>query len=538
MELIPEFSLDVDEKFIIVPRSFLRGSGIGRTDDDTHLFMRRSCWDQIDFTLTKIVQNKFGGSIYGQPGTGKSLLSYVVAGKLSREWTVVWMHIDFDDASLVQTTKCVIMHEGSKVAGEVPFEDTVPFLDACIRRYSENILVILDGTTNDSNLSSLISSVTVWWNRDPEKRRFLKVSSMAKMGKTKDSRFSRYPSERFLQVSWSFEEYEEALKNEDFARNVDRFLDASPQPNSSGCGRMASKYFFAGGSARYMFFRQTHEVMRSLNNAIKSLQCLGPSGLFSVGILSNVFTYKLISVFSDDNYEIVSQFAAYQMALEMGPNRILQLANDSSFRKIPYMNGAFFELYFFAHTRLGVVNLRSDTGRMISWTCERNSSYFFAEFPDPEDCSQNKWLMPIKWNQPGYDCVFLYQSSPEKENIIRFVQVTTAATHDLKLRYFSDLIEAFEKRGVFVPSLIEIIFIVPTTIQSDFRIGKIENPEALARFDWPTTPAGIRSRIPILGLEFNQPISFYSASWTPINEPVPVGRTKRRRNTNPVDAQN
>ena len=47
------------------------------------------------------------------------------------------------------------------------------------------------------------------------------------------------------------------------------------------------------------------------------------------------------------------------------------------------------------------------------------------------------WLLPMKWNQGGYDLLCLLQFNGEY--FLRFVQVTISSTHTLKLQHFKDL---------------------------------------------------------------------------------------------------
>jgi hypothetical protein len=69
------------------------------------------------------------------------------------------------------------------------------------------------------------------------------------------------------------------------------------------------------------------------------------------------------------------------------------------------------------------------------------------------------WLHPKKWNQGGYDLVCLLKIGDEY--VLRFVQITAAHEHSLKLKYFKDFATTIiEKFNIVVPR-IEIIMMVP-----------------------------------------------------------------------------
>jgi hypothetical protein len=65
------------------------------------------------------------------------------------------------------------------------------------------------------------------------------------------------------------------------------------------------------------------------------------------------------------------------------------------------------------------------------------------------------WLRPVAWNCPAYDAVYLRIERGKR--VVRFVQITRAVEHDLKLQHCAELISALENIGVFVAEVVEIL---------------------------------------------------------------------------------
>lgn len=73
--------------------------------------------------------------------------------------------------------------------------------------------------------------------------------------------------------SWTIDEYKSAVKDETFMTSVKTFLDSSIPVEESDETEdiedlMNSKYYFAGGSCRYMFVYNTKMVIKSLEEAV------------------------------------------------------------------------------------------------------------------------------------------------------------------------------------------------------------------------------------------------------------------------------
>ncbi|KAL3668590.1 hypothetical protein V7S43_006672 [Phytophthora oleae] len=92
------------------------------------------------------------------------------------------------------------------------------------------------------------------------------------------------------------------------------------------------------------------------------------------------------------------------------------------------MDGFILEAWFFAelsHNGLTWSVYEESTLQRRNW--ERSSIVFFDPDKQPIDISLDvpKWLAPVKWNQGGYDAVFINKAA----QLVRFVQVTRAESH-------------------------------------------------------------------------------------------------------------
>jgi hypothetical protein len=92
------------------------------------------------------------------------------------------------------------------------------------------------------------------------------------------------------------------------------------------------------------------------------------------------------------------------------------------------------------------------------------------------------WLKPVKWNQGGYDAVYIDTG----KNLVRFVQVTRGKTHSFKIRFFHEFLSNLDR----VPKLnfdikrVDICFLVPKGNIGDFSISKTTGEGMLTKWGW------------------------------------------------------
>ena len=95
---------------------------------------------------------------------------------------------------------------------------------------------------------------------------------------------------------------------------------------------------------------------------------------------------------------------------------------------------------------------------------------------------------PKKWNQGGYDAFYVFADSKAKAEDtgmvnIWFFQVTRGSSHELKLKFFVEVVELFRAAGLNVSDC-EVFFVIPegnsTRVSSVTPHGTMFNDE----FGW------------------------------------------------------
>lgn len=98
----------------------------------------------------------------------------------------------------------------------------------------------------------------------------------------------------------------------------------------------------------------------------------------------------------------------------------------------------------------------------MCWEC--NTIYSFNPESPSLPNGSSMWLKPERWNQGGYDAIFINRP----ESLLRFIQVTLQNKHDLKCQYFNSTIDRLGERF----KNIEIYFIVPVDRLQTFVVPK------------------------------------------------------------------
>ena len=82
-------------------------------------------------------------------------------------------------------------------------------------------------------------------------------------------------------------------------------------------------------------------------------------------------------------------------------------------------------------------------------------------------CGSNEvWVKPHGWNQPGYDAVVV----KPKQRIVEFFQVTRAARHDLKLKHFAVFLNNMDTNLKYK---VLVYMVLPWDHINQFSLGKV-----------------------------------------------------------------
>ena len=492
-ENIPRLNIPGLHGFITLPRRFLAGSGIEGKDDDTHLYIRKSFLGQLDFIRNRVITGGKCGYIFGMPGSGKSVGTYLVGSSVAADWNVIWIHFQFSAFNIDNRCLCVRMSGCSKYVAEVPFETMHEFLRTRQNFFDEREILILDSITNRTEFDKFIPNSADWWRGDQTNRRLILVSSMALFEKFKDDDLESAGIELYEQFSWSLAEYKKAIKNSGFFNSVEKFLDADPRRNQKRDKILEAKFFYSGGCARSTFQKTTEQVKRLIKKSIDSIS--GISSLFST-----VTSQNLLDVDFDGGQRLVSAYAALQIALIKGPYFIMKLAIHPLLLGNPFIHGGFFELLFFSYAQQGEIVLHDKNGDDVEWMCKGEVFVFIPNSPTLLTCAQGQWLKPNIVNQGSYDGIYLHKRM--RRNVIKFMLITREHKRGVQLQYFLELVHELKREKVFTAQEVEIYFIVPRKNLATYKIGRIQSPDTLKTLGWPDFEDGVRDRIQILGLDF------------------------------------
>ena len=120
-----------------------------------------------------------------------------------------------------------------------------------------------------------------------------------------------------------------------------------------------------------MFQFWTLQVKKLIKNSIKSLPDKFRILNADTGCNSKYASHNLLNVFHDDETELVSAYAALELALQKGPDYIINLAKNPMILNNPFIKGGFFELLFFSYAKLGKISLQDKDGKQSNGNVER-----------------------------------------------------------------------------------------------------------------------------------------------------------------------
>jgi len=250
---------------------------------------------------------------------------------------------------------------------------------------------------------------------------------------------------------------------------------------------LAAKYYFAGGSSRFMFSISTEEVMEKLNIGLASVADISPYLYGDVGDRSNQAINRLLGRLPHPKNEfqfrvfIISRYASLLFTKKMGPEKVLAYAEHLRSLENPSLMGWIFEMLFFSvlrHRKEGVKLVNAENEAFV-WPNAKPKRFdpLSSDFTK-EATRNNVWYQPEKWNQGAYDAVFIAPAAGGY--LVRFVQVASGDTHDLRL----DIIHAFMNhcKQYFETKALEIMFLIPKTKLKVFKIGEVTGSGLLSPF--------------------------------------------------------
>ena len=449
------------------------------------LYCRPTFHEQFKFLRKRVIDEKVFGWILGPPGTGKSITALAFASTLDRnEWVVTWIHLQRFENPI-----CVRLENDSKKICRLRLLDILS-LDSILEdkdKSTKKHIVFVDGfVLNVENHGLVQRECSTWRHNDPENRRLVIVCSMSSRYKAKREQDEQLQLETFFVYSWDEQEYIEAVKHQEVFENVRNVLDTDLSEQPTPESLVHSKYYFAGGSARWMFRASTKTIINETQDSIENVDDIIPYIKGSKRDWSSNVINRLLSARVHPYYNylrqisIVSRFAAAMLAIKAGPELIRSLSEVTRVKGNPSMNGWLLEMWFFANLCHGGVQPQDGNNVIIdNWTAKEVISLNVTIIPKLPDVS-GVWFKPNKWNQGGYDAIYMDKGA----GLVRFVQVTSASTHSFKLEYFYGFLKTLsESEESFEVEKLEIYFVVEKS-NLGFAIAKPSIQGLLQQFGW------------------------------------------------------
>ena len=385
-------------------------------------------WDELDKLTSPRSRTFVQLNVVGPPGTGKSMVAwawtcFTSCQKLNKN--ILWIHLNKGDNSIYlchfRDGKMMTYQEGRN-----QFAATIKNIDADV--------MVVDGVTN-KEYDSFSSSATSWRLEDAsKKRRVAFIMSASVVISSQHLKIARI--KQWHMPSWAWDNYVAVCDNDEFYRQVKSFL-----PNKTGYTRkdlLASKFFLAGSSARWMFsFKYSElegEIKKHLSRVTNKEWILSDvSGNNCAGAVGHLrFEDR------DKNVSFVSRYVMIAVAKTCELRFIKDAYPFTATHRNPAFKGWIVEFDFLGQLHQA---LRHKSKVVVSTQNKENHlSVREIQYIDPDGDLQHLskraglWLIPIRWNQGGYDAIYI-----KNENTVIFVQITCSKRHDLKLHHMQNL---------------------------------------------------------------------------------------------------
>ena len=450
----------------------------GFASPKTRFYVRQESvdlWNEIE----NVTNEGTNLRVSGPPGTGKSIEVWAWAlwkAKTTRK-KVLWFGIGKG------FKKNVVVIDG-ETQNLTEYEAEIDYI-----KDFEGDFIVADGVT--INLDKEITAACATWRERREGRSFITVSSVT-IGVGLEILESLNLTTRQV-PSWSLDQYEAAIKDDDFFDSVKNCLKVNDDDVVDGLSSdekvdlLRAKYYYAGGSARWMFEFNIEKMLADFEyHFIKVTNFddiyfeAGGAVALSVNHMRSLLKKKSGAL----AYTFISRYALRRFYAKVADKvnfftdiyRLDDLYRLASQKKNqeqnPVLSEFCFELDFDSQLDACIKDEKNlvvyDGEKDVEWQISKKVDFdkessvltkVKAFFQEENDMCKHFWLRPQKCNQGAYDFLHFYYDE-NKKLCMDAVDTTISRTHGLNLQALKNLVETFAKGNLPIDT-ISFIFVIP-----------------------------------------------------------------------------
>jgi hypothetical protein len=461
-----------EQNFVRIEESFHKSCRLTGQVGDLVLYRRPAFDAEIRFCRQQIMAEGFLGWILGPPGTGKSVAGFAFAASVDRaEWTVIWLKLS-DLPPLIS-----IFEGNQQYTAYTSYEFVRDFLGRA--GGSQKCLLIVDGFLKSNIQHDQTGKDAQFWRiRDEYNHRLIIISSMSSRSILNDGEDRLNRVKEHLVPSWTLREYFDAFRIPDLHSSVSSFLDSPPGNSVQGLQELIKqKFFYAGGSARYMFQFALEDVTESLDKALVSIPSKPSEGYFMMSSRAGNAVNSLVALYPSCENKRREIFVSAYVRLELSKT-VTSSAMRSILRTVKddvsgSGAGSMLEILFCTDLCSGNLKLTFRNGSSVLFT-SASIRKVDMKMSDSIKVKDEEWLKPEAETNPGFDLVYI---NPQAE-FVRFVQLTRSHQHKLNLTPCKLFIDKLTKCKI---KIVEFCFVVNKENLKEFKVIKTKKDTVQGR---------------------------------------------------------
>ena len=425
-------------------------------------------WDSLDAFYENDFEVLF--AIHGAPGVGKSCNVWKWMCHKAVKEDVLWIHLNQSAKS-----KCV-----RSTAGQFFGCSVNPDQVCRIILESKAKMIAVDGYTNETS-KLLVANGAHFEILEAKKVVFVCSQAVS----FTPAHFGLHAGQsRSLELQpWVLDQYLRACENILFLKSLFLWpLDTSASDEKKiiqDAKRLVNKrFYYAGASARWMFEYDLEGIKREIKYYIAKVNNYSSLMAVVTGTTDDSLNHLIMNIQNKDRNNIffVSQCALDLCLQQWNHGTDIQYAYFLARKhKNPMFTGWVVRFDFIDQIRRLSTTLRDSANKLavhdmnggieewlVSGVTEFDST---SSNLDGRDWQKGQWMLPILWNQAGYDAACLCESD-SGDYYLKIVQITCGNEHNLKIDVFATLLsQVVDALGKNIPGL-EIVILMPTKVET------------------------------------------------------------------------